>query len=170
MEIQHGSLVDTVIEYASVKFGVELEVEQVAQQLKSMAFSQQVELASIIKREDDDEFAGMIDMSAVNESGGTIAPSAATIRPNNTQATKDANAVRRANNAQTDANRDARNVERTVAGAQKQPTGQANRVGADPDDQQRDQNAQATQQNAQLSQLNAQEIERLKQLAFGKRK
>ena len=173
MDIQHGSLVDTVIEYASVKFGVELEVEQVSRHLRDMSITQTMELIDIIKREDDNEFSSIIDMSAVNESGGTIAPSAAAIRPTNTQMKKDAVATRRANNTAIDQNRDSAVVQRTVAGSNKTATGNNPKTPAPPapdaQGQHRQSNSDAIANTSNQSAQNAAEIERLKQLAFGKR-
>ena len=36
MEIQGNSIIDTVIEYANVKFGVEMTAEQASKQLQNM--------------------------------------------------------------------------------------------------------------------------------------
>jgi hypothetical protein len=99
---------------------------------------------------------------------GTQQPSASTIKA---QTTKDNNNQRDFTNNQQDQQRDSTVVSRTVAGGNKQATGQgaARSVGADPDDVQRGQNAAQSNANAQLSDQNAQEIERLKQLAYGRR-
>ena len=99
---------------------------------------------------------------------GTQQPSASTIKA---QTTKDNNNQRDFTNNQQDQQRDSTAVSRTVAGGNKQATGQgaARSVGADPDDVQRGQNAAQSNANAQLSDQNAQEIERLKQLAYGRR-
>ena len=99
---------------------------------------------------------------------GTQQPSASTIKA---QTTKDNNNQRDFTNNQQDQQRDSVAVQRTVAGGNKQATGQgaARSVGADPDDVQRGQNSAQANANAQLSDQNAQEIERLKQLAYGRR-
>ena len=99
---------------------------------------------------------------------GTQQPSASTIKA---QTTKDNNNQRDFTNAQQDQQRDATGTQRTVAGGNKQATGQgaARSVGVDPDDVQRGQNAAQSNANAQLSNQNAAEIERLKQLAYGRR-
>ena len=99
---------------------------------------------------------------------GTQQPSASAIKA---QTTKDNNNQRDFTNNQQDQQRDVEIAQRTVAGGNKQPTGQgaARSVGADPDDVQRGQNAAQSNANAQLSNQNAAEIERLKQLAYGRR-
>ena len=45
MEIQGNSIIDTVIEYANVKFGVEMTAEQASKQLQNMTFSDTLRLA-----------------------------------------------------------------------------------------------------------------------------
>jgi hypothetical protein len=112
-----------------------------------------------------------IDGPQVDEAYGSVGtqqPSASTIKA---QTTKDNNNQRDFTNNQQDQQRDSTVVSRTVAGGNKQATGQgaARSVGADPDDVQRGQNAAQSNANAQLSDQNAQEIERLKQLAYGRR-
>lgn len=100
---------------------------------------------------------------------GTRQPSASTIQA---QRTSDDNNQRDFTNNQQDQQRDATVVQRTVAGGNKQPTGTgAKRYDkrADPDDVQRGQNAAQSNANAQLANQNAAEIERLKQLAYGRR-
>ena len=112
-----------------------------------------------------------IDGPQVDEAYGTVGtqqPSASTIKA---QTTKDNNNQRDFTNNQQDQQRDVEIAQRTVAGGNKQATGQgaARSVGADPDDVQRGQNAAQSNANAQLSNQNAAEIERLKQLAYGRR-
>lgn len=100
---------------------------------------------------------------------GTQQPSASTIKA---QRTSDDNNQRDFTNNQQDQQRDATVVQRTVAGGNKQATGQgAARYDKrqDPDDVQRGQNAAQSNANAQLANQNAAEIERLKQLAYGRR-
>lgn len=162
MEIQGNSIVDTVIEYASMKFGVEMSAEQVSKQLKELEFSDTLALVDAIKNEDDNAFSDVVDLSIEEGYGtsNTASPSRATIRA---QGTKDATAMRRANNAEQDAARDSKVTTRTVAGAaNKTPTGTPTRPAPDLDGQQRDANTEQTADNAS-------EIERLKQLAFGKK-
>jgi hypothetical protein len=117
------------------------------------------------------DYLEQIDGPQVDEAYGTVGtqqPSASTIKA---QTTKDNNNQRDFTNNQQDQQRDVQNVQRTVGGGNKQPTGQgaARSVGADPDDVQRGQNAAQSNANAQLSTQNAMEIERLKQLAMGRR-
>ena len=101
---------------------------------------------------------------------GTQQPSASTIKA---QTTKDNNNQRDFTNNQQDQQRATTNsVSKGVPGnINKVATGQgaARSVGADPDDVQRGQNSAQANANAQLSDQNAQEIERLKQLAYGRR-
>ena len=114
-----------------------------------------------------------IDGPQVDEAYGTVGtqqPSASTIKA---QTTKDNNNQRDFTNNQQDQQRAASNsVSKGVPGnINKVATGQgaARSVGVDPDDVQRGQNAAQSGANAQLSNQNAQEIERLKQLAMGRR-
>jgi len=101
---------------------------------------------------------------------GTQQPSASTIKA---QTTKDNNNQRDFTNNQQDQQRATTNsVSKGVPGnINKVKTGQgaARSVGADPDDVQRGQNSAQANANAQLSDQNAAEIERLKQLAYGRR-
>jgi hypothetical protein len=163
MKIKDNSIVDTIIDFANVKFGVEMKVDQVSDQLKNMSFSETLKLVDAIKNDDKYAFLNYVDLSAVQEAygtGTTASPSRAT--------TRQASGVvqnRRANISAQDQARDSVVSQRSVAGGNKQATGQgsnSSRVGADPDDVQRDQNSQAVQNNAA-------EIERLKQLAMGKK-
>ena len=226
MDIKHQSIVDTIIEYANIKFGVELNVEEVSKQLKNMSFQETLKVVDSIKNENDDLFSDLIDMSAVNEgykilppmdkekyqardglegpfstlSGKVvyydpkegkyydpdtdmylsydefqqydndysgmkqeaISPTASTISAQRPQGTADKNAARDEQNAAIRANRSTATVQRTVAGSAKKPTGQASRPAPDLDGQQRDDNTAQAEQNAK-------DIERLKQLALGKR-
>ena len=63
MKILNNSIVDTVIEYANVKFGVELEKDTVSAQLKERSFGELMQLTSAIKDEDNDQFSDLIDLS-----------------------------------------------------------------------------------------------------------
>jgi len=169
MEIVNNSTVDSVIDYANVKFGLELNKDDVVEQLKGLSFGDTLHLLDSIKAENNDKFSSIIDLSRVNEAGyGTIntaKPSNATIRASN-----NGNDQRDFTNAQQDAKRDSSNPQRFVAGGNKQATGQgANRASTnpDPDDVHRAQNSQTASQAANQANANAQEIERLKQLAMG---
>jgi len=73
MDILNNSIVDTVIEYANVKFGVELDKDALASNLKELNYSEVLGLVDAIKDEDNDKFADYIDLSAVNE-GFSILP------------------------------------------------------------------------------------------------
>lgn len=67
MDILNNSIVDTVIEYANVNFGVELDKDVLASNLKELSYSQTLSLVDAIKDEDNDKFTDYIDLSAVNE-------------------------------------------------------------------------------------------------------
>ena len=153
MEIQNNSLVDTIIDYANVKFGVEMSADQVKQQFLELNFSDTLKLIEIIKKENDEEFSKMIDLS-IGESGyGTSAThhsqSAATNRKGE------------AKYAQQQRRDKLRSIEkgggtdRKVAGSNKQSTG--TKQSKDPDDQQRN-------SNSNHASANTAEINRLKQL------
>ena len=73
MDILNNSIVDTVIEYANVKFGVELDKDALASNLKELNYSEVLGLVDAIKDEDNDKFADYVDLSAVNE-GFSILP------------------------------------------------------------------------------------------------
>ena len=61
MEIQGNSIIDTVIEYANVKFGVEMTAEQASKQLQNMTSSDTLRLDNAVKNEDDASFSELID-------------------------------------------------------------------------------------------------------------
>ena len=155
MKILNNSIVDTVIEYANVKFGVELEKDTVSAQLKELGFSQLMQLTSAIKDEDNDLFGDLIDMS-VSEAYGTATtsqPSRATVR---SQGTISANDNRRQTNAELKASRQP-STQRTVAGNNTTSTGTPSV--SDPSDKQRN-------NNSIQSNNNSQEIDRLKDLVM----
>ena len=171
MEIVNNSTIDSVIDFANVKFGLEIKKDDISEQLKGLSFGDTLKLLDAIKKDDDDTFSSIIDLSRVNEAGyGTIQtakPSNATIRASN-----NGNDQRDFTNAQQDAKRDSSNPQRYVAGSNKQATGQGavrQSSNVDPDDEQRAQNSQTAGQAANQANANAQEIERLKQLAMGGR-
>jgi hypothetical protein len=171
MEIVNNSTIDSVIDFANVKFGLEIKKDDISEQLKGLSFGDTLKLLDAIKKDDDDTFSSIIDLSRVNEAGyGTIQtakPSNATIRASN-----NGNDQRDFTNAQQDAKRDSSNPQRFVAGSNKQATGQGavrQSSNVDPDDEQRAQNSQTAGQAANQANANAQEIERLKQLAMGGR-
>ena len=68
MDVKGNSIIDTVIEYANVKFGVELNMEEVGKQLKNMSYRDTLNLVDAIKSENDEMFSNNIDMSVTNES------------------------------------------------------------------------------------------------------
>lgn len=162
MNIKDNSIIDTVIDYANIKFGVDISGDDVTAQLKNMKFSDTLKLISAIKQEDDESFAGLIDMSAVNETGygtvDTVRPSAATVRRHDVRQDQD---IRRDTNLALKSGLRNPTSNRTVAGANKVPTG---RPTADTTIDQQIATAQQAQQNAQMSDKNAQEIQRLRQL------
>ena len=49
MDVKGNSIIDTVIEYANVKFGVELNMEEVGKQLKNMSYRDTLNLVDAIK-------------------------------------------------------------------------------------------------------------------------
>lgn len=73
MKLTNNSIVDTVVEYANVKFGVEMKSEQVLAQLKNISFSETLALVNAIKADDSDKFSDIIDLSSVSE-GYSILP------------------------------------------------------------------------------------------------
>jgi hypothetical protein len=166
MNILNNSTIDTVIDFANVKFGMELTKEQVVSQLKGLSFSQTLKLLSTMKSDDGDGFSEIIDLSAVSEAYGTTQtaqPSRATIRSQGSGVDQ-----RRATISNQDANRDSRGSQRYTAGSRKVPTGDPGprtSSKSDPDDDQRNQNAQGIANNSNQSAYNAQEIERLKKAA-----
>ena len=67
MEIVNNSTIDSVIDYANVKFGLELNKDDTMEQLKSLSFGDTLNLLDSIKNEDNDKFSSIIDLSRVNE-------------------------------------------------------------------------------------------------------
>ena len=67
MEVTNNSTSESVIDYANVKFGMELEKDQILEQLKELSFSQTLKLLDSIKKEDNDAFSEIIDLSAFSE-------------------------------------------------------------------------------------------------------
>jgi len=74
MELVNNSTIATVIDYANVKFGMELTKEQVADQLKKLSFSETLKLINSMKADDDDAFSDIIDLSAMNEGWSFLPP------------------------------------------------------------------------------------------------
>ena len=72
MELVNNSTIETVIDFANVKFGMELTKDEVSEQLRNLSFSQTLKLVNSIKADDNDAFADIIDLSAVSESWYTL--------------------------------------------------------------------------------------------------
>lgn len=173
MDIKDGSIIDTITSFLQSEANIKVADEDVSDVLRKLDFSQTLKLVDAIKDNDADGILDILKIeSRVEEAGygtlATITPTSTTIK---SQTTKDVNAQRRANNANQDAARDSSSVQRRVAGGNKQPTGQgaARSLGVDPDDVQRGQNAAQANANSDQANANSAEIERLKQLAFGRR-
>lgn len=168
-----GSLINKIQEFLSDQ-DIKIDQELLSDSLKELNFTQTLGLLDKMKVMDVQGVTELLNINydaPVEEAYGTVGtqqPSASTIKA---QTTKDNNNQRDFTNAQQSQSRAASGVQRTVAGGNKQATGQgaARSVGVDPDDVQRGQNAAQSGANAQLSNQNAQEIERLKQLAMGRR-
>lgn len=175
MKLIDGNLVKTVIQFGKDTLGVELEEKQVSEVIKSLSFSENIQLADALKNDDVTKFAEILEIETseeTNEAYGTIGTQQASGSTVDKIATDQETQMRRYNNNQQDANRDSTVAQRTVAGGNKAATGQgASRYDkrADPDDVQRNQNAQTAGYAADQAQRNAAEIERLKQLAMGRR-
>jgi hypothetical protein len=175
MKLIDGNLVKTVIQFGKDMLGVELEEKQVSSVIKSLSFSENIQLANSLKNDNLEKFSEILEIEPqqdTNEAYGTIGTQQASGSSIDDQAAKQRTDSRRFTNTQQDAARDATAVQRTVAGGNKQPTGQgAARYDkrANPDDVQSAQNAQTANFAATQAQKNAAEIERLKQLALGRR-
>ena len=140
MKIKNNSIIDTVIDYANVKFGMEVKQEDISKQLKMLSYRDTLKLVDAISNEDDETFGDIIDLSAMSEAYGTASTQMPSRATNRMQAQNTANASRRADNISMKQNRGP-GATRTVAGANKIP-GQgtnANKIGQDPDDVQRNQ-------------------------------
>lgn len=172
MKLINGNLVKTVIQFGKDFLNVDLEEADVAKVIKGLSFSENIQLANAIKNDDVEKFGEMLEVEVVEEAYGTVGTQSTGASSMDDLASDQRVDNRRFINRQQDANRDAAVVQRTVAGGNKQPTGQgASRYDkrADPDDVQRNQNAQTAGYAANQAQQNAAEIERLKQLALGRR-
>jgi len=67
MDVINNSTIDTVIDFANVKFGMELTKDQVSEQLRNLSFSETLKLINSMKSDDNDAFSSIIDLSAVSE-------------------------------------------------------------------------------------------------------
>ncbi len=74
MDLTNNSTIETVIEFANVKFGMEITKDQVSEQLRNLSFSQTLKLINSMKADDNDAFSEIIDLSAVSE-GWSVLPS-----------------------------------------------------------------------------------------------
>ena len=66
MEIVNNSTIDSVIDYANVKFGLELKKDDIAEQLKGLSFGDTLKLIDSIKKEDNDTFSSLVDLSLIH--------------------------------------------------------------------------------------------------------
>jgi hypothetical protein len=67
MDLTNNSTIETVIEFANVKFGMEIPRDGLVEQLKNLSFSETLKLINSMKADDNDAFAEIIDLSAFNE-------------------------------------------------------------------------------------------------------
>lgn len=153
MEIKGDSIVDSIVEYANIKFGVELSIENVSAQLKELSLGKTLQVVDAIKHDNTEEFLEYIDITVDEAYGtaGTHAPSNATNRRYNTTQDQMARQQKLASVQRGGGG------ERTVAGGAKVPTG--TRAPVDPDDAERQANSASTQNNAA-------EIDRLRDLVM----
>lgn len=170
MKVKNNSIIDTVIDYANVKFGMEISQADISAQLKSLSYGDTLTLVDAIAKEDDEKFSDIIDLSAVSEAYGT-ANTATPSRATN----------RRANQDQVNSNRRADNINQKMQRPPVAPrttpgvgggtggTSNASKQITDPDDTQRQANAQGVADTQDTQQGIIADIERLKQLAMGRR-
>ena len=131
-----------------------------------MAFydlSDNMNLAGALKDDDVNSFSDFFRLTDVEEA---ITPYGAQNAQQRSMKTKQQNANRRANNAQQDANRDATAKGREIAGNNKQRTGVPS---PPPPTDVRGMNTNNINSNSAEIGRNREELERLKQLAFGRR-
>ena len=171
-----GSLINKLQEFLN-DHDIKIDQELLSTSLKELNFTKTLGLLDMIKDRDIQGVAELLNINydaPVDEAYGTVGtrqPSASRIQA---QTTKDNNNQRDFTNNQQDQQRDATGGRPAgIPGNRDQrATGQgAARYDkrADPDDVQRGDNKARSISNAQLSNQNAQEIERLKQLAYGRR-
>tara|TARA_B100001057_G_C22780524_1_gene923463 strand:- start:748 stop:1266 length:519 start_codon:yes stop_codon:yes gene_type:complete len=172
MKVKNNSIIDTVIDYANVKFGMEVKEPDISKQLKGLSYRDTLRLVDAIGKEDDETFGDIIDLSAMSEAYGSAMTSAPSRATNRASGQNYNNAMRRQDNMMGKQNRAGSGAERTVAGGNKQPTGGSSNAvkrSPDPDDIERQQNSQMSTQNNAMATQNANDIARLKQLALGRR-
>jgi len=169
MEVEHGSIVDTVIKFAKQFFGVTMEVDDVRKQLMPMKFSEQQSLMSAMQEDDKDDFLTKIKLPSPEEKS---VEEAGIVRPGMPTPPTDAR-TNRFMNKQVDDARPTRVSSGNVAGGNKTATGNNQKTppppAPDAQGQQRQANSQGIQQNAQSLDDLQQQVARLQQLATGKR-
>ena len=67
MDVTNNSTIDSVIDFANAKFGMELSKDQISSQLRELSFAETLKLLNSIKQDDNDAFSQIIDLSAVSE-------------------------------------------------------------------------------------------------------
>ena len=67
MDVTNNSTIDSVIDFANAKFGMELTKDQISSQLRELSFAETLKLLNSIKQDDNDAFSQIIDLSAVSE-------------------------------------------------------------------------------------------------------
>ena len=161
MEIKNNSIVDTVIDYANIRFGMEPTADMVSDQLKNLSFAQTLTLVDAIKNDDQERFSDIIDLSAMTEAYGTGSGNNASMATNRQSTVRQKSTDRLSGIAGQKYARQ-NSIDRSVAGGNIQPTGTT--APKDPDDIQRDNNKDQSNTNADASKKNSQELERLRGL------
>jgi hypothetical protein len=171
MKVKNNSIIDTVIDYANVKFGMEISQADISAQLKSLSYGDTLTLVDAIAKENDEKFSDIIDLSAVSEAYGTAntsAPSRATTRMANQD---NDNRNRRADNIDMKMQRPPLAPRNTAGvGGGTGGTSNASKQITDPDDQKAMANAQGVADTQATQDGMRADIERLKQLAMGNRR
>ena len=67
MDVTNHSTIDSVIDFANAKFGMELTKDQISSQLRELSFAETLKLLNSIKQDDNDAFSQIIDLSSVSE-------------------------------------------------------------------------------------------------------
>jgi FtsZ-interacting cell division protein YlmF len=163
MKLISGNLVKTVIQFAKEHFDHDLDEKEVSKIVRGLSFSDNMNLAGALKDDDVNSFSDFFSLTDVEEA---ITPYGAQNAQQRSMNTKQQNANRRANNAQQDANRDATAKGREIAGNNKQRTGVPS---PPPPTDVRGMNTNNINSNSAEIGRNREELERLKQLAFGRR-
>lgn len=163
MDIKNSSIVDTVIDYANIRFGMEPTADMVSDQLKNLSFAQTLTLVDAIKNDEQDRFSEIIDLSAMTEAYGTGSGNSASMATNR-QSTVTQKATDRLGGiaGQRYARQNSTNSANVAGKKDMKPTGTT--APEDPDDIQRDNNKDQSNSNADASKKNSQELERLRGL------